>query len=211
VFCERVCGGFGGKQEAITEDICALATLRTGKPVMLEYTREEEFSATTRHPMKLQIKAGARRDGTVTAMQIRYVSNTGAYGSHRATTLFHSTGEAFALYRCPNKKIDAYAVYTNTAPSGAFRGYGLSQTVFVVECAMDELARNLGMDLFDFRRRNVVQPPDPMLSLDETPSVPITEAMDSTNVSIWCNRQWLEATAPNAPGVPAEAVSGCGD
>jgi CO/xanthine dehydrogenase Mo-binding subunit len=170
VFCERVGGGFGAKQETITEDICALATLKTGKPVMLEYTREEEFGATTRHPMKLYVKAGARRDGTVTALQLRYISNTGAYGSHGATTLFHSTGEAVALYRCPNKKIDAYAVYTNTVPSGAFRGYGLSQTVFAVECAMDALARELGMDPFEFRRHNVIRPPDPMLSLDETPS-----------------------------------------
>src|SRR5215469_13007939 len=150
VFCERVGGGFGAKQETITEDICALATLKTGKPVVLEYTREEEFGATTRHPMKLYVKAGARRDGTVTALQLRYISNTGAYGSHGATTLFHSTGEAVALYRCPNKKIDAYAVYTNTVPSGAFRGYGLSQTVFAVECAMDALARELGMDPFEF-------------------------------------------------------------
>jgi putative selenate reductase molybdopterin-binding subunit len=170
VFCERVGGGFGGKQETITEDICALATLRTGKPVMLEYTREEEFGATTRHPMKLHVKAGASRDGTLTALQIRYVSNTGAYGSHGATTLFHSTGEAVALYRCPNKKIDAYAVYTNTVPAGAFRGYGLSQTVFAVESAMDDLARQLGIDAFDFRRRNVIRPFDPMLSLDEVPS-----------------------------------------
>jgi putative selenate reductase molybdopterin-binding subunit len=170
VFCERVGGGFGAKQETITEDICGLATLRTGKPVKLEYTREEEFGATTRHPMKLHVKAGARRDGTVTALQIRSVSNTGGYGSHGATTLFHSTGEAIALYRCPNKKIDAYAVYTNTVPAGAFRGYGLSQTVFAVECTMDELARSLGMDPFDFRRCNVICPPDPMLSLDEIPS-----------------------------------------
>jgi putative selenate reductase molybdopterin-binding subunit len=170
VFCERVGGGFGAKQETITEDICALATLRTGQPVKLEYTREEEFSATTRHPMKLHVKAGASRDGTLMALQIRYVSNTGAYGSHGATTLFHSTGESVALYRCPNKKIDAYAVYTNTVPAGAFRGYGLSQTVFAVEVAMDELARGLKMDPFEFRRRNVIRPPDPMLSLDELPS-----------------------------------------
>ncbi len=169
VFCERVGGGFGAKQETITEDICALATLRTGKPVKLEYTREEEFGVTTRHPMKLHIKAGASRDGTLTALRIRYVSNTGAYGSHGATTLFHSTGESVAIYRCPNKKIDAYAVYTNTVPAGAFRGYGLSQTVFAVEVAMDELARELKMDPFDFRRRNVIRPPDPMLSLDELP------------------------------------------
>jgi CO/xanthine dehydrogenase Mo-binding subunit len=154
----------------MTEDICALATLRTGKPVKLEYTREEEFSATTRHPMKLHIKVGASRDGTLTALQIRYVSNTGAYGSHGATTLFHSTGESIAVYRCPNKKIDAYAAYTNTVPAGAFRGYGLSQTVFAVESAIDELARALNMDPFEFRRRNVIRPPDPMLSLDELPS-----------------------------------------
>lgn len=170
VFCERVGGGFGAKQETITEDICALATLRTGKPVKLEYTREEEFATTTRHPMKLHIKAGASRNGTLTALQIRYISNTGAYGSHGATTLFHSTGESVAIYRCPNKKIDAYAVYTNTVPSGAFRGYGLSQTVFAVEAAMDELARGLKMNPFDFHHRNVIRPPDPMLSLDEFPS-----------------------------------------
>jgi CO/xanthine dehydrogenase Mo-binding subunit len=120
--------------------------------------------------MKLHVKAGASRDGTLRALQIRYVSNTGAYGSHGATTLFHSTGESVALYRCPNKKIDAYAVYTNTVPAGAFRGYGLSQTVFAVEVAMDELARGLKMDPFEFRRRNVIRPPDPMLSLDELPS-----------------------------------------
>jgi putative selenate reductase molybdopterin-binding subunit len=157
VFCERVGGGFGAKQEAITEDICALATLRTGKPVKLEYTREEEFGATTRHPMKLHVKAGASPDGTLTALQIRYVSNTGAYGSHGATTLFHSTGESGALYRCPNKRIDAYAVYTNTVPAGAFRGYGLSQTVFAVEVAMHELARGLKMNPFEFLRRNVIR------------------------------------------------------
>lgn len=170
VFTERVGGGFGAKQELVTEDICALATLRTGRPVQLEYTREEQFyGSTTRHPMKIHVKAGARRDGTLTALQLHIVSNTGAYGTHGGSTLFHSTGESVAVYRCPNKKIDAYAVYTNTVCSGAFRGYGLSQTIFAVESAMDELARRLEMDPIEFRHRNVVRPGDAMTSLGAEP------------------------------------------
>jgi CO/xanthine dehydrogenase Mo-binding subunit/aerobic-type carbon monoxide dehydrogenase small subunit (CoxS/CutS family) len=166
VFAERVGGGFGGKQEVVTEDVCVLATLKTGRPVRLEYTREEQFIAsTTRHPMKVHVKAGARRDGTLTALQMRVVSNTGAYGTHGGSVLFHSTGESVAVYRCPNKKIDAYAVYTNTVPAGAFRGYGLTQTIFAVESALDEVARGLGMDPVEFRRRNVVRPGDPLTSV----------------------------------------------
>ncbi|MEW6348993.1 MAG: molybdopterin cofactor-binding domain-containing protein [Thermodesulfobacteriota bacterium] len=166
VFSERVGGGFGAKQEMVTEDICAFAAIKTGRPVQLEYTREEQFiGATTRHPMKVHVKVGAQRDGTLTALQLRIVSNTGAYGTHGGSTLFHSTGESVAVYRCPNKKIDAYAVYTNNVPAGAFRGYGLSQTIFAVESAMDALARSLRMDPIEFRRRNVIRPGDPMTSL----------------------------------------------
>ena len=168
VFCERVGGGFGGKQEVLTEDICAFATLKTGKPVKLEFTREEEFIATTtRHPGKLHIKAGATKDGLLTAIHLDYTYNTGAYGNHGSAVLFHSTGEAVAVYRCANKKIDAKSVYTNTVPSGAFRGYGLPQTIFAVESAIDELARSIGMDPFEFRRKNVVVPPDPFVGLHD--------------------------------------------
>ncbi len=170
IFCERVGGGFGAKQEVITEDICAFATLATGKPVKLEFTREEEFVAcTTRHPATLHIKMGATRDGTLTAIELQYVYNTGAYGSHGSAVLFHSTGEAIAIYRCPNKKIDARSVYTNTVPAGAFRGYGLSQTIFAIESAIDEVARGLQLDPFEVRRLNVIRPPDPFISLRDEP------------------------------------------
>ncbi len=168
VFSERVGGGFGAKQEMVTEDICSLAAIKTGRPVRVEYTREEQFyGATTRHPMKVHVKAGAKRDGTLTALQLRIVSNTGAYGNHGGSVLFHSTGEAVSVYRCPNKKIDAFAVYTNTPPSGAFRGYGLAQTIFAVESSMDELARSLGMDPVELRHRNVIRPGDAMASMNE--------------------------------------------
>ena len=171
VFCERVGGGFGGKQEVLTEDICAFATLKTGRPVKLEFTREEQFIAsTTRHPMSVRMKVGARRDGRLTAMQLRVVSNTGAYGNHGGETLYAACGEAVAVYRCPNKKVDGYSVYTNMLPAGAIRGYGMTQTIFAVECAMDELARALKMDPFEFRRLNVVKPDDQMIAESEAAS-----------------------------------------
>ncbi|MFY9957906.1 molybdopterin-dependent oxidoreductase, partial [Bradyrhizobium sp.] len=165
VFCERVGGGFGGKQEMFVEDILALAALKTGRPVKLELTREEQFIATsTRHPMRITVKAGADKDGKLTALQLDVLSNTGAYGNHAAPVLFHACGESLGVYNCPNKKVDAVVAYTNTVPAGAFRGYGLPQALFAVEAAIDELAKGLGINPFEIRRRNVIKPGDPMLS-----------------------------------------------
>ncbi|MBR0754936.1 molybdopterin-dependent oxidoreductase [Bradyrhizobium jicamae] len=164
VFCERVGGGFGGKQEMFVEDILALAALRTGRPVKLELTREEQFIATsTRHPMRVAVKAGADKDGKLTALQLDVISNTGAYGNHAGPVLFHAVAESLSVYNCPNKKVDGIACYTNTVPSGAFRGYGLPQALIAVEAAIDELARQLGISPFEMRRRNVVKSGDPML------------------------------------------------
>jgi putative selenate reductase molybdopterin-binding subunit len=165
VFCERVGGGFGGKQEMFVEDILALAAIKTGRPVKLELTREEQFiSTSTRHPMRITVKAGADSKGKLTALQLDVLSNTGAYGNHAGPVLFHSCGESLGVYNCTNKKVDAVVAYTNTVPSGAFRGYGLPQTLFAVEAAIDELARGLGISPYEIRRRNIVKPGDPMLS-----------------------------------------------
>ncbi|OYX80515.1 MAG: aldehyde oxidase, partial [Bradyrhizobium sp. 35-63-5] len=170
VLCERVGGGFGAKQEMMVEDIAALAALKTGRPVKIEFTREEQFiAATTRHPMQVHIKIGAKRDGTLTAMQMHVVSNTGAYGNHAGPVLEHACSESISVYRCPNKKVDGYAVYTNTVPAGAFRGYGLPQTSFAVEQAIDEVARAIGIDAIEFRRRNVVKPGEPMIGAHVSP------------------------------------------
>ena len=170
VFTERVGGGFGGKQELLSEDLCMLAVLKTGRPVKWEFTRTEEFTSTvSRHPMKITIKLGAKKDGTLTAMQIRNVSNTGAYGNHGGEVLASSLGSAMATYRCSNKKGVGYAVYTNTVPSGAFRGYGATQPTFAIECAMDELGRKLGIDPFAIRRKNMLQDHDPVHSIWPAP------------------------------------------
>lgn len=165
VFCERVGGGFGGKQEMFVEDILALAALKTGRPVKWELTREEQFIATsTRHPMRVTVKAGADKAGKLTALQLDVLSNTGAYGNHAGPVLFHACGESLGVYNCANKKVDAIVAYTNTVPAGAFRGYGLPQTLFAVEAAIDNLAAQLGISPYDFRRHNVIKPGDPMLS-----------------------------------------------
>ncbi|MDB5503070.1 MAG: dehydrogenase [Tardiphaga sp.] len=165
VFCERVGGGFGGKQEMFVEDILVLAALKTGRPVKLELTREEQFIATsTRHPMRVTVKAGADANGKLTALQLDVLSNTGAYGNHAGPVLFHACGECIGVYNCDNKKVDAVVAYTNTVPAGAFRGYGLPQTLIAVEAAIDELAAQLKIDPYDFRRRNTVRLGDAMLS-----------------------------------------------
>jgi CO/xanthine dehydrogenase Mo-binding subunit len=110
------------------------------------------------------VKAGADKDGKLTALQLDVLSNTGAYGNHAGPVLLHACGESLGVYNCPNKKVDAVVAYTNTVPSGAFRGYGLPQALLAVEAAIDELARRLGISPFEIRRRNIVKPGDPMRS-----------------------------------------------
>lgn len=171
VFATRVGGGFGAKQEMLAEDLLALAVLRTGHPVQYEFTRTDEFvSATCRHPMRVAVTAAAAADGTLTALTVDVLADAGAYGNHSVGVLFHSVGESVAVYRCPNKRVDARAAYTNNMPSGAFRGYGLGQVIFAVESAIDELARRLDTDPFEFRRRNVVVPGDPFTGFEEDES-----------------------------------------
>jgi putative selenate reductase molybdopterin-binding subunit len=167
VFTARVGGGFGGKQELLTEDLVTLAVLTTGRPVQYEFTRKDEFTiAPTRHPMRVSVTLGATADGVLTAIAVDELANTGAYGNHAIGVMFHSVNESISVYRCANKRVDAQSVYTNTLPSGAFRGYGLGQVIFAVESAMDELARTLGIDPFELRRRNVIVPGDPIVTID---------------------------------------------
>jgi putative selenate reductase molybdopterin-binding subunit len=156
----RIGGGFGGKQEILIEDLCGMLTLRTGRPVRLEYTREEELSAArTRHPQILTVKSGVK-DGRFTAIELRVLENTGAYGTHALTVMSVTGNRALSLYRCPNVRYEAHAVYTNLAVAGAFRGYGCPQGFFALESHVDEVAAALGEDPLEFRKRNHVQEGD---------------------------------------------------
>jgi CO/xanthine dehydrogenase Mo-binding subunit/aerobic-type carbon monoxide dehydrogenase small subunit (CoxS/CutS family) len=164
VFTRRVGGGFGGKQEMLTEDLVALAVLRLGQPVRYEFSRADEFTtAPCRHPFRVDATVAAGPDGVLTALAVDVLLDAGAYGNHSPGVMFHGCGESIAVYRCANKRVDAQAVYTNNIPSGAFRGYGLGQVIFAVESALDELAQRLDVDPFELRRRNVVVPGDPFV------------------------------------------------
>jgi len=227
VFTERIGGGFGGKQEMISEDLCALATLKTGRPVMWEFTRLEQFiGATTRHPMTTHVKLGAKKDGTLTALQVCIVSNTGAYGGHGGETLAAALSSPIAAYRCVNKKADGYAVYTNMMPAGGFRGYGASQTTFAIECAVDDLAKLLGVGPFEIRRKNMIRETDRIESIWKDPSdaifgsYGIDQCLDLVEKALASGRglpkpegeEWLEGTgialAMLESGPPTEHRSG---
>ena len=119
VLTRRVSGGFGGKQEILTEDLVALAVLRTGRPVSYEMSRREEFQRTSvRHPMRVTVSLGAGRDGVLTAMKIDVLSDTGAYGNHSLGLLFHGCAESISLYRCPGEEARRGSGVHQQHPSG---------------------------------------------------------------------------------------------
>ncbi|MEV8308346.1 molybdopterin cofactor-binding domain-containing protein [Streptomyces flavidovirens] len=171
----RLGGAFGGKQEMLTEDITVLAALRCGRPVKLEYTRAEEFTTTTRHPFQVRVKIAARRDGTLTALRLHVLCDTGAYGNHGPAVLRHACTEALGLYRCPNVTVDGWALYTHNVPAGAFRGYGLGQVAFAVESALDELAQLAVLDPLTLRRRAYLRPGQPAPTAADSGMPPVAD------------------------------------
>ena len=155
----RIGGGFGTKQEILLEDLAALVTLRTKRPALIELSRPEEFiSARTRHPMRVRVKLGAKADGTLHAMEMEAISNTGAYGAHGLTVLSNTGSKTLPLYnKARNVRFFGKAIYTNMPVAGAYRGYGATQGYFPLETAMDELAEKLGIDPVELRRRNHIR------------------------------------------------------
>lgn len=204
VFSARVGGGFGGKQELLTEDLVALAVLRTGVPCAYEMTRTDEMTRTTwRHPFRVKVDLGADADGTLTAMKVDVLSDTGAYGNHAIGVMFHSCAESVSVYTCPVKRVDAEVVYTNNPPSGAFRGYGLGQVIFGIESAMDELALKLGINPFELRRHNAVADGDPLLVAETEPEHDLVWGSYGLDQCLDMAQEALErgngVTAPDGP------------
>ena len=161
----RVGGGFGGKQELLIEDVAAHLTIATGRPVQYVYTREEEFtSSRSRHPMRIRLKTGVKKDGTITANEMYALSDTGANGAHALTVTGNTGHKAMALYvgdglyrKSPNIRFYADIVYTNTPPSGAYRGYGVPQGYWPIERQMEKICNALGLDPLEFRLKNALQ------------------------------------------------------
>lgn len=167
----RVGGGFGAKQSGCNEPFAAFAAMRTGRPCVCTYTREETMSCSnTRHEMVLTVRMGARRDGTICAIDLHALSNAGAYGYHGTTTVTLVGGKALPIYNPVAASRFSYdVVYTNTTPGGAYRGYGATQGCFAVESAVNEMADELGMDPCELRLKNLVRPGETLWQLNDEP------------------------------------------
>ena len=161
----RIGGGFGNKQEVLVEDIAAHLTIATGRPVIYEMSREEEFIASrSRHPMRIKMRTGVKLDGTMTANEMTVLSDTGAYGCHALTVTGNTGQKSMGLYvgdgeyrKSPNIRFYADIVYTNTPPAGAYRGYGVPQGYWPLDRHMETIARALGLDPLAFRLKNALR------------------------------------------------------
>ena len=155
----RIGGGFGGKETACVEIFTALVTLKTGKPAKIIYSRKETFGCTTtRHAMKLNVKVGADKDGTIKVIDINALSDTGAYGEFASNTLELVGDKTLPLYgKLKASRFEGIVVYTNKTPAGALRGFGATQGCFAVESTINKLAAKLNMDPVDVRLKNIIK------------------------------------------------------
>lgn len=151
-------GGFGNKQDALYEPLCAFLTTQVGgHPVKLLPSREETFVSTrTRHSMKIHIESYVRKNGDYVARRVETYSNGGAYASHGHSIAAKGLNCFHQLYPCENIKGDAYSIYTNLPAGGAMRGYGIPQAMFAYEAHHDDVAKALGMDPLELKLRNVM-------------------------------------------------------
>jgi len=150
-------GSFGGKDEVMTSLCCraALLAMKTGRPVKMVNTREESMlESYKRHPYVLYYKWGAKRDGSITAMEAKCIADGGAYASMSPFVTWRSVVQATGPYECANVRTDVYAAYTNNNYTGAMRGFGSPQVNFAIESMMDELAERVGMTPLAIRLKN---------------------------------------------------------
>ncbi len=154
-------GAFGGKEDLSIQGHAALAAWLIERPVKLVLTREQSMTMhPKRHPLTLRYTVGADSDGRLTAVRARIVGDTGAYASVGAKVLERAAGHSCGPYRVPNVDVEARAVYTNNPPCGAMRGFGANQASFAIEGMVDRIADAVGIDGYDIRDRNILEPGD---------------------------------------------------
>src|SRR5262244_884688 len=148
-------GGFGGKEDVTVECLLGLLVWKTRRPVQLVFSREESFVGHgKRHPYVMRYRTGARRDGTLTALEADLISDSGAYAALSPWVLLYSLVTSTGPYRIPHVKVDATTVYTNNPVASAYRTFGSIQTCLAYESQMDALADALGLDPLVLRERN---------------------------------------------------------
>lgn len=160
VIAPNVGGGFGGKSDPFSHEICAAElTRRIGRPVKISCTREEVFLLHRgRHPVKMWIKTGVKKDGTLTAMHFRSFLDGGAYGSYGVATTYYTGALQTVTYRLPCYKFEGMRLFTNKPPCGPKRGHGTTQPRCAIEVHLDKVAHDLGFDPLALRKHNLIEP-----------------------------------------------------
>jgi CO/xanthine dehydrogenase Mo-binding subunit len=149
-------GAFGGREDISIQIVLGLAAWKLRRPVKVTWTREESLIGhIKRHPMRFRTRWGATREGTIVVVECECIADGGAYASTSAEVLNNAAIYAAGCYEVEHLKVDAYAVYTNNVPSGAFRGFGAPQAQFAAELMIARLAEALGMDAVELRARNI--------------------------------------------------------
>ena len=159
VIASRCGGGFGAKGSLKLEPLVALLSLKSNyRPVKMAMTRTEEFMASVaRHPVLVEMKTAVKKDGRLTASQVRMVWDTGAYSEKGEVVSRNAGYSAGGPYQIPHVQVDSYCVYTNTLTCGAFRGFGMPQVTWALEQQIDVVAEELGIDPVQLRVINGVE------------------------------------------------------
>src|SRR5262245_43166974 len=171
-------GGFGGKLNSKLEPAAVLLAKKTGRPVRMVARRSECFLLGVQHECKVRLKTGVKADGTLVAVEAYCYYNSGAYGDTTPNLITRGYA-AIGPYRVPHLHMDSYGVYTNTPPSAAFRGYGISQVAWAHETQMDIIADALGLDPLELRLKNVLQKGDPFTTGEPMPEMHYNELIDA--------------------------------
>ncbi len=177
-------GGFGGKEDMTVEPYLAALVWKTRQPVRMVWERQESLLARQkRHPFRMRYRTGFLADGTIVAQDIRILGDAGAYPLLSSRVLFAGAVNSTGPYRCADARVESVAVFTNTVPTSAMRGFGAMQVVFGYECQIDRIAERLGLDPVEVRERNFVELGDLRVT---------GEAIDTQPGALECMRRVLD-------------------
>lgn len=221
VIAPYVGGGFGGKAGVNMEVIAAACAMKVqGHPVKIRFTRKQEFFDTSqRQELKAHIKMGVKKDGTIIALKHQLYWDVGASAEYGSNVVNATGFSAIGPYRIPNVWIDSFAIYTNRPPCGAYRGFGYSEFHFGIESHMDRVAKALGIDPVEFRKKNAIQEGDTVAYGVEMGPTGIKQCIEKVAEAIGWNKPSEQPKDPNkvrakgfaavwkAPAMPANESS----
>ena len=201
-------GGYGAKCYPKIEPVTAVLAAAARRPVKLHLTREEEFVTITKHAMRIRLRTGVRRDGTIVARQSTCHFNTGAYADIGPRLIKNGGYGTAGPYNIPNVWVDSYAVYTSLPPAGAFRGYGINQAAWAYETQMDMIAERLGLDPYDLRMRNLLIDGDRVMTGEPIEDAHFRDLLETAAEKIgWDFRGWGSPPERDGSRVRAKGLS----